>query len=411
MTSTVRVHVAAGVVTAVTLLVATGAGPSASSAGGRVVAIGDVHGSDEGLLAILRTAGVVDRDSHWSGGTATLVQTGDVTDRGAAVRRVFDLLRALSNEAPKAGGRVLPVLGNHEVMNLVGEIRDVTPAICASFGGGDPEATRETAWRTYSDLAARRTRLRVGEMPRALVRTRDDFRQAYPSGCVEYRLALGPHGTYGRWLRSLPIAVNVQGTVFMHAGLSPLAGRQTVDELNARARDELRRFDRFLEQLARADLAAPWFRLEDVLAVAAAEVRWADSRIAAARARGVPAELSEDDLALAREASAILGIGEWSLLAGDGPLWYRGYATADEAALLAPFTALLTHWSAERLVVGHTPSQPFRIKTRLDGRLFLIDTGMLTTVYKGIASALELDGGHATAIYADGTRTVLAPAP
>lgn len=374
----------------------------------RVVAVGDVHGSVEGLTAILRTAGLLDRAGHWSGGTATFVQTGDITDRGEGVRKVFDLLRALRPEARAAGGDVLQVLGNHEMMNLLGELRDVTPAICSSFAGADAEATREQAWRTYGTLVARRARTRRGETPLGLVRARDNFRQAYGPGCIEYRLAIGPQGDYGAWLREMPIAVQVQGTVFMHAGAPPTE-RLSLEQLNTKARDEVRRYDRFLDRLVKADLAAPWFRLEDVLAVAAAEVRWLNSRIQAARQRGDAPDLGDVDVELTTEAAAILGIDKWSLLAGEGPLWYRGYATADESALATPFTALLAHWQAERLVVGHTPSQPFRIRTRLDGRLFLIDTGMLAAVYKGTPSALELDGRKATALYADGGRTTLTP--
>ncbi len=401
---------AAGLVAGVALIIAPDARPAASAADARVVAVGDVHGSDEGLVAVLRAAGLIDQALRWTGGAATLVQTGDVTDRGAGVKRVLDLLRALEKEAPKSGGRVVPILGNHEVMNLIGELRDVTPAICASFAGADGEAVREKAWRTYEGLAARRTKTRSAEDPPGLTRTRDAFFAAYRPGCVEYRLALGPQGEYGKWLRQLPIAAKVQNTVFMHAGASPLAGLVSLDELNNRARDDVRRFDRFLDRLVRANLAAPWFRLEDVLAVAAAEVRWTSALVTTAKASGQAPDLGGVDVALVREAAEVLGIGEWSLLNGDGPLWYRGYALADEASLDAPFTALLAHWSAERLVVGHSVSRDFRILPRLGARLFVIDTGMLAPVYRGRASALELDSDRVTAVYADGTRTVLAPA-
>ncbi len=38
-----------------------------------------------------------------------------------------------SNHSPKSNGRVIVLLGNHEVKNLVGELRDVTPAVLATF--------------------------------------------------------------------------------------------------------------------------------------------------------------------------------------------------------------------------------------------------------------------------------------
>ena len=406
-----RARLAAGVGAAIVLVAGAWARPWAARADTRVVAIGDVHGSDDGFLAILRAAGLIDQAGHWAGGTATLVQTGDVTDRGAGVKQVLDLVRALTAEAAKAGGRVVPVLGNHEVMNLIGELRDVTPAICASFATATADATREQAWADYTALLARRARMRRGESPPALTRTRESFLQAYQRGCIEYRRAFAAQGKYGKWLRELPIAANVHGTVFMHAGASPLAEHVTLDRLNDQARDEVRRFDRFLDRLVRADLAEPWFRLEDVVAVAAAEVRWTTARIADGKARGDAPDLTDVDIALVREAAELLRIDTWSLLAGDGPLWYRGYATADEVSLDVPFTALLKLWNAERLVVGHTPAPPFRVRARMQGRLFLIDTGMLATVYNGTASALELESGRVTALYADGTRTPLVPVP
>ena len=94
--------------------------PFAAAAGGRVVAIGDVHGSISGLTTILAEAGLIDADLHWTGGDATLVQTGDLLDRGVDVREVLELLMRLQEEAADAGGRVEVLLGNHETMNLTG---------------------------------------------------------------------------------------------------------------------------------------------------------------------------------------------------------------------------------------------------------------------------------------------------
>ena len=71
------------------LLTSWSANPRADAANrhsvspGRVVAIGDIHGSIDGLNAILRTAGLAD-GRVWTGGNVTLVQT-DFTDRGTNV--------------------------------------------------------------------------------------------------------------------------------------------------------------------------------------------------------------------------------------------------------------------------------------------------------------------------------------
>lgn len=382
----------------------------AQSRATRIVAIGDVHGSLDGLRAILASAGLIGADGHWSGGGATLVQTGDLTDRGADVRGVLDLVRQLEREASNAGGRVVSLLGNHEVMNLVGELRDVTPAICASFAGADADAVRQRAWQDYRDLVRERDRRRKGETPPGLPRTEQTFLAAYPPGCIEYRKALGPSGEYGRWLRGHPIAARIDRTVFMHAGAAPQT-LASLDEINATARAELERVDRVTDRLVRARLVLPWFRLDDVLGVAAAEVRWFNAQRERAKAAGNASALEGIDVALVKDAADLLDIGTWSLLKGDGPLWYRGYATAADVALDTIVPAFLTRWNAERIVVGHSVTPDFRIHARLGGRVVLIDTGMLTPVYNGRASALEIDGANLHALYGDGERVALAPLP
>ena len=80
-------------------------GTCVAGAGERVVAVGDVHGAYDGLVAILGETGVVDGDLAWSGGTTRLVQIGDLLDRGAEVRPVMDLVMRLQREAEAAGGR------------------------------------------------------------------------------------------------------------------------------------------------------------------------------------------------------------------------------------------------------------------------------------------------------------------
>ena len=52
------------------------AGQQTPAPGRRIVAIGDVHGAFDQLVGILQTAGLIDANRRWSGGTAILVQTG-----------------------------------------------------------------------------------------------------------------------------------------------------------------------------------------------------------------------------------------------------------------------------------------------------------------------------------------------
>jgi hypothetical protein len=88
-----------------------------------IFAIGDIHGEFDTLAAVLRNAGLVDADLRWTGGRARLAVLGDMMDRGEDVTRVLWLLYRLELEAAAAGGGVHVVLGNHELMVLLGDLR------------------------------------------------------------------------------------------------------------------------------------------------------------------------------------------------------------------------------------------------------------------------------------------------
>jgi hypothetical protein len=373
-----------------------------------VVAIGDVHGALDAFAGILQAAGLVDARRQWAGGKATLVQTGDVTDRGRDVRGALDLLMALEAQAPKSGGRVLSALGNHEVMNLVAEYRDVTPEIFATFADDRSAARRDEAFAAYERLSAARRQARPG-VAEPYGQPRDAWLAAHPPGFVEYADAFAPRGRYGRWLRGLPAALAVDGTVFMHAGAPPGSAPASVDAVVTQVRGEIARVDAFRERLVRAGLALPFFTLQETLQAAAGEIRALNAVVEEAKTTGKEPDLRTFDLPLLREAAEVLRIADWALLAGGGPLWFRGYATQPDDQLAGPLATLLGRWRADRLVVGHTVmGEDFRIKARLDGRLFLIDTGMLAAEYGGRASALELSGGAATAVYTDGRQPLVA---
>jgi hypothetical protein len=154
----------------------------------RIVAIGDLHGDLDNAIATLKLAGLVDANNAWSGEKAVLVQTGDTTDRGPDSAKILDLLKRLSREATAAGGRVVPLLGNHEVMNLHGDWRYVDPGDVAHFGG--PEARRA---------------------------------------------AFSESGVYGSWLRTLDLAQVVGDSVFAHGGITPEYASVGIDGINAQA--------------------------------------------------------------------------------------------------------------------------------------------------------------------------------
>lgn len=84
----------------------------------RRIIVGDIHGELDGFRDILRNAGLIDSKGYWSGGDDILIQTGDVIDRGPYSREAIAMLRKLQKEAVGAGGEVIRLCGNHELMLL-----------------------------------------------------------------------------------------------------------------------------------------------------------------------------------------------------------------------------------------------------------------------------------------------------
>jgi hypothetical protein len=102
---------------------------------GRTVAIGDLHGDIGGARAALRAAGAIDGIDRWIGGELVVVQLGDVLDRGDDESAILELLDGLDAQARAAGGAVIQLLGNHELMNGAHDFRYVTPGGMRDFGG------------------------------------------------------------------------------------------------------------------------------------------------------------------------------------------------------------------------------------------------------------------------------------
>ena len=374
---------------------------AAKAAGPRVVAIGDVHGAFDQFVEILQTAGLVDAKRQWIGGTTVLVQTGDIFDRGPKVREALDLLMRLEEEARRAGGRVEALLGNHEVMNLLHEFRDVSPASYAAFADARSESRRQRAFDDYAKLV--KERATAGEAP-----SRDAWLASHPPGFLEYVEALGPRGKYGRWLRSHKVVTTEGGTAFMHAGVrADMAA--TFDDINRTATREIAAWDDTKALMVKAQIVPAFCTLPEAVAAAVAELQ----RIAAAL-QANPNVQPGDHVTreFVEKLQALLAVGKSSLFEPEGPLWFRGFALwpENQETIDTQLTPVLTKYGVERFVTGHTPSSTGRIVSRFSNRLILIDTGMLSTFFKnGRASALELQNGRITAIYTD-TRTPIVAA-
>lgn len=174
-----------------------------------LVAIGDLHGDLDVTRRALRLAGAIDEKDAWAGGNLVLVQTGDEIDRGDDDRKIMDLFERLKVEAKKAGGEVLALSGNHEIMNASLDFRYVTPGALTSFGDTVAVGT----------LAPRLTSLEEPSRGRAA--------------------AFLPGGHYSGLVATRPLVVRVGDSVFVHGGVLPKHLRYGLDRINDEVHDWL----------------------------------------------------------------------------------------------------------------------------------------------------------------------------
>lgn len=299
----------------------------------RVVAVGDVHGAHTSLLELLEAAQIIDSEQRWIAGETHLVSIGDLLDRGPDSKDAMDLMIRLQQEAVQAGGRVHVLIGNHELMNLGGDLRDVSEAEFAALGGR-----------------------------------------------AAHRQAFSAEGIYGRWLRTLPVIIKINDTLFAHAGFSSIS-LQPLDDLNAQ----------FWAAFREVSLQANKLKIDGLVD--------ADQTVLSLPefAADTPAAFMAWETAAQADALNDLSLP-----------WYRGTASCHALIEAAQVDAVLDYHGVERLVFGHTPTPSREIESRFQGKAIAIDTGMLTSVYRGQPRALQLlSDGQINVQSPEGERSVL----
>lgn len=364
----------------------------------RVVAIGDVHGAYAELVAVLQRTMLMDANRRWTGGSATFIQIGDILDRGERVRDCLELIMDLERQAEKAGGKVIPLLGNHEMMNLMHDLRYLTPEIYRTFATEKSERVRQQAWREYLNFASALRARAPGVVVASDDASRQKWMEAHPPGFFEYLDAMGPEGRYGRWIRRHRVIVQVGDGLFVHGGLSPNLKFRNLTDLDRQAGLEMATFDAIWRVLSENRILWRYMTLDEALPVVFEE--W----------KRIQASGQIDDPAPAAAMQALLAYDTWLTCSADGLLWYRDLAQEPEEKLAEGLTAMLKRLKVQYIVGGHTVQSGFEIIARFAGRVFLIDTGMNKKVFEGRPAALEIHQGRFTALYLDGESKVL-PAP
>jgi hypothetical protein len=323
---------------------------AARAAGERIVAVGDLHGDYDVWIDIARAAGLVDAKNRWAGGTTTLVQAGDIADRGADSLKIVRHLRKLEKEAAKAGGRVIVLLGNHEAMNMTGDLRYVDPGEYAAFRDVHSEALRQAVWDANGKLFTANYKLKHPEMNDKQVR--DAWFASMPLGMLEHQRAWAPDGEIGRWAVGLPAVVKLGDSLFVHGGISAAYANVPVDEINRRVSAALKARETAQTSIINDPMGPLWYR--------------------GLITRG----------ALDQEG--------WAVAIATNP----ALATATRPSIDAELDMVLKGFGVQRVVIAHTPNLP-GIDISHGGKLVRIDTGN-SRYYKGQPSWLEITGGRVT---------------
>ena len=346
----------------------------------RVVAFGDVHGAYDALVTTLQNAGVIDENLVWIGGRTHLVSTGDLLDRGAKSRHVMDLMIRLEREAEEAGGRVHQLLGNHEVMNLIGDLRYVADEEYAAFADSESAEEREFWFQHYRE-----------SMPADFDEQvlRDEFANKAPPGFFGHRRAFRSDGHYGEWLLGKSFMVVVNGMAFVHGGAPVYVAEHGLAGLNVGLMKDLAGYVTTFETLVDNGIVSPLVGFKQVPGVLTSML---DGDL-----------LPEDGIATARAA---IELSMSPLHKPPGPTWYRGTSRCNRYVEGPTLNAALSEVGATRVVVGHTTAISRNVQQRLDGRVLEIDTGMLNSVYGGSGNALVLEGDVLSVVNQSGSKVV-----
>lgn len=163
--------------------------PSVWAQPDKLLFLSDIEGEFDALRNLLLANKVINKKYEWIFGKGHLVICGDLFDRGKDVPATLWLLYKLEEAAKVKGGYVHTILGNHDIMNLAGNLKYLDKKYLAAA---------EAMGQSYMNLYDENTEL-------------------------------------GRWLRSKNLIEKIGDNLCLHGGVSPEINdlKLTVEQINA----------------------------------------------------------------------------------------------------------------------------------------------------------------------------------
>lgn len=323
------------------------ASAAAQSQPDRIIAIGDLHGDHAAWRAIARAARLIDADGRWAGGRTTLVQVGDIVDRGPDSLKIIRDLMRLEREAAAKGGQIVVLIGNHEAMMMAGDLRYVHPGEYAALADRRSDNRRADFYRANRSAIEGAFRADAPTLSAQEISLR--WIRSTPLGMIEHRQAWAPDGELGRWTLKHRAVARIGDSVFVHGGISATYAPLTIDEINRRVTAALTAGDRTPQAIINDPMGPLWYR--------GLVTRQADDE---ATKPATPSTVAVARPTIEQEIATVLGA-------------YR----------------------VKRIVVGHTPTLGGIVEAN-GGTLWRIDSA-ISSAYGGTLTYLEITGDRVVA--------------
>jgi hypothetical protein len=218
------------------------------------------------------------------------------------------------------------LIGNHDAMNVYGDLRYVSEGEYEAFTTLRSEALRDRYFELYLQGFEAQDPEGFAARPADF---RDRWNLEHPLGWVEHRQAWdpawNPEGQYAQWVLGNKVAIRINDALFLHGGISGFYCQNSLEWITEKVLGSLRNF------------------------------------------QPGNAGILEDDF---------------------GPLWYRGLSGVEPTAAPETVDAILANHGARHIVVGHTVTSGV-IWPRYDAKVVMIDTG-ISRAYGGHLGYLEI---------------------